>query len=161
MSLYNNFGEESLREVARSTRPPPSYLTLTLTLTRMKMYKSDDQMIKSQSHSHSHSQDILITSKKTFWPPSLFVCSWVSFSLCVLCVFDVAAWASLPTTRFLTSPTSLPHSLYQDHPSNARCWHGWNHVKYLVVHPLNLTVSSQLSDSMDWLTIPQAPSPLN
>ena len=53
MSLYNNFGEESLREGARSTRPPPSYLTLTL--TRMKMYKSDDQRIKSQSHSHSHS----------------------------------------------------------------------------------------------------------
>ena len=56
MSLYNNFGEESLREGARSTRPPPSYLTLT----RMKMYKSDDQKIKSQSHSHSHSQNILV-----------------------------------------------------------------------------------------------------
>ena len=60
--MYKNFGEESLREGARSTRPPPSYLTLTLILTIMKMYKSDDQMIKSQSHSHSHSQNILILS---------------------------------------------------------------------------------------------------
>ena len=53
LSLYKNFGEESLREGAQSTHPPPNYLTLTL--TRMKMFKSDDQMIKSQSHSHSHS----------------------------------------------------------------------------------------------------------
>ena len=42
MSLYNNFGEESLREGARTARPPPSYLTLTL--TRMKMFKSNDQI---------------------------------------------------------------------------------------------------------------------
>ena len=94
MSLYNNFGEESLREGARSTRPPPSYLTLTLTLTltRMKMYKSDDQMIKSQSHSHSHSQNILILSSSSCCINS---CALLSLSQRL----DMRAFSSLAQPR--------------------------------------------------------------
>ena len=47
------------------------------------------------------------TIKKMFWPPSLFVCSWVSFSLCVLCLSNATAWGSPPTTWFLTWYQSL------------------------------------------------------
>ena len=95
MSLHNNFGEESLREGARTARPLPSYLTLTL--TRMKMFKSDDQMIKSQSHSHSHSHSL----------------SKISWSYLLLRALDLHALLSLSRNLDMRAFTSLSCSLFR------------------------------------------------
>ena len=100
MSLYNSFGEESLREGARSTRPPPSYLTLTLTLTRMKMYKSNDQISITLSLSLPKYLDLIF-----FFALPRFACAIVTFAApryaCLL--FTRAASRYVPSLLFLAT----------------------------------------------------------
>ena len=109
MSLYNNFffGEESLREGARSTRPPPSYLTLTLTLTLtcMKMYKSDDQISITLSLSLSKYLDLIF-----FFALPRFACTIVTFAVpryaCLLFSLAQPRYACVGLLCFLLSISS-------------------------------------------------------
>ena len=103
MSLYNNFGEESLREGARSTRPPRA---ISLSLSLSLAWRCTNQMIKRSNLNHT-----LTLTLKISWSYLLLraasirvrYCHFRSASTSVPSLLTRAASRCVPSLLFLAA----------------------------------------------------------